>query len=308
MSAPMASPHEASSDRGASIPSTRSEARRAGLLYALTSSLAPFAYLYVPGVLLDEGNALATADRVRASENLLRAAIVSELYGVTILAFAGLALYRLFRNVDRERSMLMAALMLVSVPISYVNTLFHVAPLLLLESPAIAAVLDPGQVAAQVMLFLRLHNSGLVVNQIFWGLWLFPIGALVIRSRFMPRWLAYPLYLAGAGYVLNSLGAFLPPALRSITQYGQILGVGEMPFTFYLMIWGARGYVFDRLAMVLVLLSFAIGTGALVLLNLGRIDPAQYGLAVLASLVVVIGLVLRWRWSESSTRVGPGRS
>jgi hypothetical protein len=288
--------------------STRIQARRAGLLYVLASSLAPFAYLYVPGVLLVEGSALATADRVRASENMLRAAIVAELYGVTVLVFASLALYQLFKNVDQKCSILMAALMLVSVPISYVNTLFHIAPLALLKSPAIAAVLEPGQVAAQAMFFLRLHNYGLVVNQIFWGLWLFPLGALVIRSGFIPRWLAFPLFVAGAGYVINSLGALLPPSLRSITQYGQILGVGEIPFSFYLLIWGARGYASDRLATFLVLLSFAIGTGALVSLNLKRIDPTQYAALVLASLVVVLGLVIRWRWSESSTRTAGART
>ncbi len=295
--------HPAVSNRGVSAPSTQAQARRAGLLYVLASSLAPFAYLYVPGVLLVEGSALATADRVRASENLLRAAVIAELYGVTLLLFACLALFRLFKDVDRKRALLMAAMMLVSVPISYVNSLFNIAPLILLKSPAIAAALDPEQVAALAVFFLRLHNSGLIVNQIFWGLWLFPIGALVIRSGFMPRWLAYPLFFAGAGYVAHSFGSLLPPSLRSITQYGQILGVGEMPFSFYLLIWGARGYATDRLATVLVLLPFAFGTVALVLLNLDRIDPAQYGIVVLAGLLVTFALVWRWRWLESSTRV-----
>jgi len=271
------------------------------LLYVLASSLAPFAYLYVPGVLIVEGGALATADRVRASENLLRAAIFAELYGVTLLVFAALALYQLFKSVDQRTSILMAVLMLVSVPISYVNTLSNIAPLILLKSPAIAAVLDPGQVAAQVTFFLRLHNYGLVVNQIFWGLWLFPIGALVMRSGFIPGWLGIPLFFAGAGYVINSLGMLvLPPSLRSITQYGQILGVGEMPFTFFLLIWGARGYVVDRLAAFLVVLSSAIGIAAFVLLNLKRIDATQYAALALASLVAIIGTVMRWRWSESS--------
>src|SRR6266566_2868394 len=73
------------------------------------------------------------------------------------------------------------------------------------------ATLDPRQVAAQVTLFLRLHNYGLVVNQIFWGLWLFPIGILVMRSGFIPRWLGVPLFFAGAGYVLNSLGMLMLP-------------------------------------------------------------------------------------------------
>ena len=278
------------------MDSTKSLAQRAGLLYGLAGSSAPFAYLYVPGVLL-QGDALATADRVRASEGLLRAAIFGELYGATLLIFATLALYQLFKSVDQKTSSLMAALMLVSVPISYVNALNHIVPLVLLKSPAIAAVFDPRQMAAQVTLFLRLHNYGLVINQIFWGLWLFPIGILVMRSGFIPRWLSFPLFFAGAGYVLNSLGMLvLPPSLRWITENLQILGVGELPFfTIYLLIWGVRGSAVDRLAALLAMTSFAIGTAALVLLMLHRIDATQYGALVLASLVVVFALVLRWR-------------
>jgi hypothetical protein len=284
------------------MDSTRSLARRAGLLYVLASSLAPFAYLYVPDLLLVQGDALATADRVRASENLLRAAIFAELYGVTILVFASLALYQLFKNVDQKTSILMAALMLVSVPISYVNSLLHIAPLVLLKSPAIAAALDPRQVAAQVTLFLRLHNYGLVINQIFWGLWLFPIGILVMRSGFIPRWLAFPLFFAGAGYVLNSLGMLLlPPSRRWITESLQILGVGEMPFfSFYLLIWGVRGYAVDRLTALLVLTLFALGLVSVGLLMLHRIDTTQYALASLASLVVLFALVMRWRSAPSA--------
>ena len=279
---------------------TRNQARIAGLLYALASSLAPFTYLYVPGRLIVQGDALATAGRVRASEGLLRAAIYGELSGVTWLLFSTLALYQLFKNVDQKMAALMAAMMLVSVPISYVNSLSHIAPLVLLKSPAFASVLAPGQVAAQVLLFLRLHNYGLVVNQIFWGLWLFPIGILVMRSGFIPRWLAYPLFFAGAGYVLNSLGSLLLPAsLRWTTEYLQILGVGEMPFfTFYLLIWGVRGYRADRLAALLVLLLTAKGMASFVLLSLNRISPTQYAVLTLTSLVIAIALVMRWRWES----------
>jgi hypothetical protein len=289
---------------GTFMDSTRSLARRAGLLYVLASSAAPFSYLYVPDALIVRGDALATADRVRAAEGLLRAAIIGELYGVTLLVFAALALYQLFKGVDQRTSILMAVMMLISVPISYVNALSHIAPLVLLKSPAIAAVLDPGQVAAQVTLFLQLHNYGLVVNQIFWGLWLFPIGALVMRSGFIPRWLAFPLFFAGAGYVLNSLGTLLlPSSLRWITGSLQILGVGEVPlFGLYLLIWGARGPAVDRLAAIMVLALFAAGAAGLVLLNTNRIDATQYAAIVLAKLVVVIALVMRWRSDRTTTR------
>jgi uncharacterized protein DUF4386 len=281
-------------------------ARRAGLLYGLASAAAPFSYLYVPGVLLVPGDALATASRVHASAGLLRAAILGELCSATLLVFAALALHRLFRSVQRATATLMAALILVSVPISYVNTLNHLAALTLVQSSSIASVVTPGQVAAQVALFMRLHNDGLIVNQIFWGLWLFPIGTLVMRSGFIPGWLGIPLFFAGAGYVLNSLGALLlPPSLRWITDSLQALGVGEMPFfTFYLLIWGVRGHAVDRVAALLVLIFFAIGTGALALLMLHRIGPIQYAALALASLVVVFGLVMRWRWESATRAVG----
>jgi hypothetical protein len=286
------------------MDSTKRLARWAGLLYVTASSLAPFAYLYVPDRLIVQGDALATADRVRASEGLLRAAIVAELNCVTVLLFAALALYELFKRVDQKTAGIMAAMILVSVPISYVNTLFNIAPLVLIRSPAIAGALDPEQIAAQVMLFLRLHNYGLLVNQIFWGLWLIPIGMLVLRSGFFPRWLAWPLFAAGSGYVLNSLGGLvLPPSLRWITQSLQVLGVGEAPFfAFYLLIWGVRGYAVDRVAAAMVVALFVMGLGSLVLLMSNRIDAVQYAVVVVAKLVVAIGLVMRWRREESSSR------
>ena len=292
------------------MESIRSQARWAGLLYGMASSLAPFAYLYVPDRLMVPGNALATADRVRASTGLLRAAIAAELYCVTLLLFAALALYELFKRVDPRIAGVMAAMMLVSVPISYVNVLNHIAPLILVKNPAIASVLDPRQIAAQATLFLHLHNYGLIVNQIFWGLWLFPIGILVMRSGFFPRWLAWPLFAAGTGYVLNSLGEILlPPSLRWIRASLQLLGVGEVPFfSLYLLIWGVRGYPVDRMAAVLVAVLLALGLVALVLLMGNRIDAAQYAVAMTVNLLIVIGLVLRWRRLESSTTPAAARA
>ena len=283
---------------------TRRQARWGGLLYGIASSLAPFAYLYVPDRLLVANDALATADRVRASEGLLRAAIGVELFCVTFLLFAALALYELFKRTGPRTAAVMAAMMLVSVPISYGNVVSHVAVLIVLKSPAIAGALDSKEIAALATLFLRLHNSGLVINQIFWGLWLFPIGMLVMRSGFFPRWLAWPLFAAGTGYVLNSFGALiLPASLRWLTENLQVLGVGEMPFfSFYLLIWGVRGQTVDRIAAVLVLASLALGMAGLVLLMGNRIDVTRYAALVLLNVVIVIGIVVRWRMEDSRSR------
>lgn len=47
------------------------------------------------------------------------------------------------------------------------------------------------------MLFLRLHHYQIVAAEILWGLWLFPLGALAYKSRFLPRFLGVWLIING---------------------------------------------------------------------------------------------------------------
>ena len=117
----------------------------------------------------------------------------------------------------------------------------RIAPLLLVENRAFAAALDPGALAALVTLFLRLHGSGVAVNQIFWGLWLFPFALLVIRSGFIPRFLGYLMMLAGVGYLANAFTVLTRPDLSAyVSPVAGWLYLGEIPIIFWLLIWGAR--------------------------------------------------------------------
>jgi hypothetical protein len=65
------------------------------------------------------------------------------------------------------------------------------------------------------MLFLRLHGPGVVVAEIFWGLWLFPLARLVYRSRFLPRFLGVWLALAGFAWVILSVTGILLPQYQA---------------------------------------------------------------------------------------------
>jgi len=60
------------------------------------------------------------------------------------------------------------------------------------------------------MLFLRLHFQGIVVNEIFWGLWLIPFGILVIESRFLPKVLGVLLLIIAVSIVVTQLIAREP--------------------------------------------------------------------------------------------------
>src|SRR5216684_7498084 len=191
--------------------SIKKQARLAGLLYLLASIPAPFGLIYVPGKLIVPGDATATADHVRASETLLRLGIASELIGFIIFIFVVLALYRLFKAVNEKHALAMAILLLVSIPISLLNVLNEIAALVLVSGADFLSAFEKGQLDALAYLFLRLHGQGFIVAQIFWGLWLFPFGMLVIRSGFIPRVLGVLLLIAGSAYVVTSFTSLLLP-------------------------------------------------------------------------------------------------
>ena len=223
------------------MDSIRRQARGVGLLYLLAAITAPFGLLYVPGALIVPGDATATANHVRASATLLRLGIADELIVSILFSFLVLALYRLLKGVDGRHALAMVALFLISVPISCLNVLNDIAALILVSGASFLSVFEKGQLDALAYLFLRLHGQGVLVASIFWGLWLFPFGILVIRSGFIPRVLGVLLIMAGIGYVVGSFTSLLlPQHARLVSQPAMVLEFGELPIVFWLLIRGAR--------------------------------------------------------------------
>ncbi|MFL6595270.1 MAG: DUF4386 domain-containing protein [Chthoniobacterales bacterium] len=223
------------------MTSLKRQSRLAALLYFLSCVPAPFALLYVPNTLIVRGDAAATANNIRDAEGLLRAGMGVELYSATVAIFAMFAFYHLFKAVSQKHAMAMMVLFLISIPISYLNLLNDLAALTFARSPAfLAAVFDKAQLDAFVLFFLRLHNQGVILAQIFWGLWLFPFGIAVMRSGFIPRFVGIATIVAGAGYVISSsVSLFLPPSAKGIADLATLLGMGELAFL-WLLIWGAK--------------------------------------------------------------------
>jgi len=222
------------------MSSIKRQARIAGLLYLLACIPAPFALIYVPGALIVPGDATATANHVRASETLLRLGIAGELISAAAFIFVVFALYRLFEGVNKQLASLMVTLFVVSVPISFLNVLNNIAALILARGADFLSVFGKGQLDALVLLFLRLHNYGLLVAQIFWGLWLIPFGLLVMRSGFIPRVLGIFLMIACLGYLASSFTPLLlPEYARLVSRFATVLELGELS-VLWLLIWGAK--------------------------------------------------------------------
>ncbi len=220
---------------------TSNPGRFAGLLYVLTSIVGAFAMGYVPDKLIVHGNAAATAANILASETLFRLSVAGELIGQAAFIFVAWALYELFKGVNQQHASLMVILIVVSVPVAFVNELNSIAALVLVRGADFLSVFERPQREALAMLFLNLHHYGFVVAEIFWGLWLLPLGLLIYRSRFLPRFLGVWLIIAGIAWVVLSLTSVLVPQYQDkMYTFSQPAIFGEIVFMFWLLIAGAK--------------------------------------------------------------------
>lgn len=220
---------------------TDKAARIAGAVYLSMVFTAPFSLIYVPNTLIVRGNATATASNILAHEMLFRLGIVADLISSVIFVCLAIALYRLLSGVNKTQASLMVALVLVSVAVGFMDVLNNIAALTLFRGGEFLGIFDKPQRDALAMLFLRLHGQGIVINEIFWGLWLVPFGVLVIRSRFLPRILGAWLILNGFAYVAISFTGLLVPQYNAIV-YNIAFPVlfGEMAIALWLLIKGAK--------------------------------------------------------------------
>lgn len=221
--------------------SVQQQARLAGLLYLVLAITAPIGLIVVPGQLFVVGDVAATAGKIAESGWLLRLGIASELFHQAVQIFLLLALYRLLKPVSEALAKQMVILgALVSVPIVFVNVLNEIAALLLVTGAIPSSFAKP-EIDGLAYLFVTLHGQGILVVSIFWGLWLFPFGLLVIRSGFIPAIFGYLLLIAGFAYAVGSFATLLLPQFEpQIQQVVSILVIAEIPIVFWLLIWGAR--------------------------------------------------------------------
>ena len=232
------------------MSSTKNPGRFAGLLYVLTGIPGFFAIVYVPSKLIVDGNAAATASNIAASETLFRLGIAGQLISQASFIFVALALYDLLKGVNRRHASLMVTLVVLGIPIAFLNELNSIAALVLVRGADFLSLFEKPQREVLAMLFLNLHSQGIAVAEIFWGLWLLPLALLVYKSRFLPRFLGVWLVIDGFAYVILSLTTILLPQYQDkVSTISEPTFFGEVAFMLWLLIKGAKPPAMEATAL-----------------------------------------------------------
>ncbi len=228
------------------MSSPQRNARIAGALYLLLLPLGFFGMFVSSGIVVP-GDAAATASHILASEPLYRLSIVVALVVQVVNVLVVLALYRLLQPVNKSLAVLMAVFLLLGVPIAMLNEAIQFGILGLVHSSSTGQAFSTGQLQALLPWLLDLHQAGINIAGVFWGLWLFPMGILVFKSGFLPKILGVLLIIGCLGYLVDSFAAFLFPGfgvnLAMFTFWGEVL----LPL--WLLIKGVNVEKWQRLAL-----------------------------------------------------------
>jgi hypothetical protein len=228
-----------STETAPKIESADRAVRAAGFIYLLLVVTGIFGF-FVPQTLIVPQDAAATAHKILASETLLRLAIVSELTATIAFVFLARELYRLLSGVNKSWASLMVVLVFLSIPISFLASLNEIGALRLIHGPALSG-LTTSQMNGLATFFLGLSSDTSALNSIFFGLWLFPFGLLVIKSGFIPRILGYLLIIAGGSYLVGSLNFLLAHPLGPIVSSLATVGyLGELAVVGWLVVKAAQ--------------------------------------------------------------------
>lgn len=234
--------------------SLKAKARVAGLLYLAIFVIAPFAFFVVPGRIVVDGDAAATAANVVGSDGLFRAGMVAETAIIAIeLVLAGL-LYALLRPVSRPLSLAAAFARVGEALVQAVNLFTSATVLLLATGTGYLAVFEPNELDALASLFIDVNQFGVMVWGLLFGFHLALLGSLVYRSGFWPRAVGVLLIVASVGYLAQSYAHIVAPRHDAFFEVFVIAlaAPGELAFTIWLLWKGVdvgRWYQRDRTSL-----------------------------------------------------------
>lgn len=209
-------------------------ARVAGTLYLLVAVGGGFAQAVRMNVRVS-GDAVATAAGIAQHATLFRVALGTDLVDFVCFLGVGLVLYTLLKQASPQVALAMLVINAVSVAMQAINMTLHAAALMVATTPAYGA-------ASSALFFLDLHQQGYLVSQVFFGLYLLPLGYLVFRSGMFPKLLGIVLMIGAGGYVAGVAASYLSPTLESnfATYFGLLGGLAELAFLLWLLVFGAR--------------------------------------------------------------------
>ena len=217
-------------------------ARTAGVFYLFVAIFGGFAQGFVDPSLYVAGNAAATAGNVVGNPGLVHVAVVAHLMNAVFFVLTAVTLYLLLSHVNKHVARMMVIAVTLAAGIMTVSAVFTFAALQVATDSSYVAAFGAAGANAIVLLLLQIEHYGILAAQVFFGLWLAPLGYLAYRSGLFPKALGVVLVTATVSYLADVLAAFLVPDVATQIHGFLIIAplIAEVWMLGYLLVKGVR--------------------------------------------------------------------
>lgn len=218
-------------------PQSRSFARTTGAMYLAIAVAGGFSIGFAPSQITVTGDIAATLSNIATRRGLFLAGLGGDAVIMLAEVMATALLFLMFRPVSEAWSLAAAFARLTMTTVMAAMWFFHIA-LLAIASGTLTA----GPQIAELLLYM--HDAGVWIWQIFFGLHLLILGQLVARSGQYPVWLGHAMSLGAFGYFADTLQsvAFAEASALNMARIGLLVVVtlAEVGFALWLLTVGPR--------------------------------------------------------------------
>ncbi|HET6275167.1 MAG TPA: DUF4386 domain-containing protein [Candidatus Cybelea sp.] len=218
-----------------------------GLTLRQAALIAGFAYLLNPvsyaefflwPKLLVAGSVGQTAANVSSHPGMLLGVFFAFFINFSEDVVIAWALYFLLAPVNKALSLLASLFQLVYASICFTG-LFNLLPVYREVTDAAYGTAAGGNMPhEQIYLLLRSFRYDYSMALVLFGIHLVLVGALIVRSRYIPLWLGIVLVAAGLGWIIVMLQPYLYPGHP--LDWLQVTALGELVFMLWLLFAGWR--------------------------------------------------------------------
>lgn len=181
-------------NKNAPVPAALAQARTAGLFYLLYVAISIVANLFGKFVFVE---APVTIDHILTHATQFRIGFVINLFSVSFFLIAAWALYVLLKRVNKDLALLFLLCNTAGFAVWLITSLCLFGSLLIVNGAEMSRAFQPDQLQALAVLFFGLYKTGVYIAQVPYGVWLFPLGYLVLKSGFLPKILGILLIADG---------------------------------------------------------------------------------------------------------------
>ncbi len=212
-----------------------STARITGIWYLMLAISGMVGFLVLHPQIYVADDPAKTLSNLNEHGTLARVRLLLEFTIVVSQALAAVWFYKLFKDIDHVAAWALAAWGMMNAAAIMISAMAMGGAL---------GVASTTQSLEDKVIMIRILDQFIKnawgVGSLFFGLWLIPMGSIVVRSQRMPVWMGRVLIIGGAGYLVSTFINYLDIKGAWLDMLVIPATVGEFWMIAYLLIFGIR--------------------------------------------------------------------